>query len=34
VRFGIFLLATACLLVLAIRAVMATLLHSPVTIAG
>jgi len=34
VRFVIFLLATACLLVLAIRAVMATLLHSPVTIAG
>ena len=34
VRFTIFLLATAALLVLAIRAVMATLLNSPVTIAG
>ena len=34
VRFAIFLLATACLLALAVRAVIATLLHSPVTIAG
>ena len=34
VRFTIFLLATAALLVLAVRAVMATLLHSPVTLAG
>lgn len=34
VRFSLFLLATACLLVLAIRAVMATLLHSPVTMGG
>ena len=34
VRFAIFLLATACMLVLAIRAVMATLLHSPITVAG
>jgi hypothetical protein len=34
VRFAIFLLATACMLVLAIRAVMATLLHSPMTVAG
>ena len=34
VRFSLFLLATACLLVLAVRAVMATLLYSPVTIGG
>lgn len=34
VRFSLFLLATACLLVLAIRAVMTTLLTSPVTIGG
>ena len=34
VRFTIFLLATVALFVLAIRAVMATLLHSPVTVAG
>ena len=34
VRFSLFLLATACLLVLAVRAVMATLLYSPVTMGG
>ena len=34
VRFSLFLLATACLLVLAVRAAMATLLHSPVTMGG
>ena len=34
VRFSLFLLATACLLVLAVRAVMATLLHDPSVIAS
>ena len=34
VRFSLFSLATACLLVLAVRAVMATLLTSPVTMGG
>lgn len=34
VRFTLFFIATACLLVLAIRAVMATLLHNPATITG
>lgn len=34
VRFSLFLLATACLLVLAIRAVMATLLNDPSVIAA
>ena len=34
VRFSLFMLSTACLLVLAVRAVMATLLYSPVTIGG
>ncbi|MDP3677040.1 MAG: MAPEG family protein [Novosphingobium sp.] len=34
VRFSLFLLATACLLVLAIRAVMATLLNDPSVIAS
>ena len=34
VRFSLFSLATACLLVLAVRAVMATLLHDPSVIAS
>ena len=34
VRFGLFALSTLCLLVLAVRAVMATLLHNPATITG
>ena len=34
VRFSLFMLSTACLLVLAVRAVMATLLASPVTMGG
>ena len=34
VRFSLFILSTACLLVLAVRAVMTTLLYSPVTISG
>ena len=34
VRFSLFILSTACLLVLAVRAVMTTLLYSPVTIGG
>lgn len=34
VRFSLFLLATACLLILAVRAVMATLMYSPVTMGG
>ena len=34
VRFALFTLATMCMLVLAVRAVMATLLHSPATITG
>jgi hypothetical protein len=34
VRFSLFSIATAFLLVLAIRAVMATLLHDPATVAG
>lgn len=34
VRFSLFMLSTACLLVLAVRAVMATLLYSPVTMGG
>ena len=33
-RFSLFILSTACLLVLAVRAVMTTLLYSPVTISG
>ena len=34
VRFTLFLIATGCLLVLAVRAVMATLLHDPSVIAS
>ena len=34
VRFTLFLIATVCLLVLAVRAVMVTLLHDPATITG
>jgi len=34
VRFTLFSIATACLLALAVRAVMATLLYSPVTMGG
>ena len=34
VRFTLFLIATVCLLVLAVRAVMATLLHDPSVIAS
>ena len=34
VRFTLFALATVCLLVLAIRAVMATLLHDPAMVVG
>jgi hypothetical protein len=34
VRFTLFLLSTVCLMALAIRAVMVTLFHSPVTIGG
>jgi hypothetical protein len=34
VRFSLFMLSTACLTVLAVRAVMATLLTSPVTMGG
>ena len=34
VRFLLFFLATTCLTVLAVRAVMATLLHNPMTVAG
>ena len=34
VRFVLFFLATTCLTVLALRAVSATLLHSPLTVAG
>ena len=34
VRFTLFSIATFCLLALAVRAVMATLLHSPVTMGG
>ena len=34
VRFTLFSIATVCLLVLAVRAVMATLLHDPATITG
>ena len=34
VRFSLFMLSTACLLVLAVRSVMATLLYSPMTIGG
>ena len=34
VRFALFSISTACLLVLAVRAVMTTLLHNPATITG
>ena len=34
VRFSLFALSTLCLLVLAVRAVIATLLHNPATITG
>jgi hypothetical protein len=34
VRFSLFMLSTVCLTVLAVRAVMATLLFSPVTMGG
>ena len=34
VRFSLFMLSTACLLVLAVRAVMATLLNDPATVTG
>ncbi len=34
VRFSLFALSTLCLLVLAVRAVMVTLLHNPATITG
>lgn len=34
VRFTLFALATACLVALTIRALLVTLLHSPVTVAG
>jgi hypothetical protein len=34
VRFSLFMLSTVCLTVLAVRAVMATLLTSPVTMGG
>ena len=34
VRFTLFFISTLCLMILAVRAVMATLLHNPATITG